>query len=59
MDGRAQYEAFVQEMLDTFKRKNAGYAPNSDPWSNFRMAELAGVPAFQGVLVRMSDKFTS
>jgi hypothetical protein len=57
MDGRAQYEAFVQEMLDTFRRKNAGYAPNDDPWSNFRLAELVGVTPFQGVLIRMGDKF--
>jgi hypothetical protein len=57
MNGRMQYEAFVREMLDTFQRKNAGYAPNDDPWSNFRLAELAGVTPFQGVLVRMSDKF--
>lgn len=40
-------------------RKNAGYAgaSNPDPWANFRMCEAFGVSAFDGVLVRLSDKY--
>jgi hypothetical protein len=48
----------TEEMKDIHARKNAGYAGDSDdPWANFRMAEMFGVSAFQGCLVRMSDKF--
>jgi hypothetical protein len=35
--------------------KRADYAPD-DPLSNFRLAELAGVPAWVGILVRLTDK---
>jgi hypothetical protein len=46
-------------MKELHERKNAGYAGanNPDPWDNFRLAERFGVSAFQGCLVRMSDKF--
>lgn len=40
-------------------RKNAGYAGmgNVDPWANFRLSTFFGVTPFEGVLVRMSDKY--
>ena len=40
--------------------KNAGYAgaDNSDPWANFRLASDFGVSPFNGVLVRLSDKWS-
>ena len=39
--------------------KNAGYAglDNPDPWANFRLATSFGVSPFDGVLVRLSDKY--
>ena len=50
----------LQELQDIHNRKNAGYsgAENKDAFSNFRLAEMFGVPAPTGVLVRMSDKFS-
>lgn len=50
------------ELLDVMKdihiKKNAGYCGDSpDAFKNFRQAELFGISAFQGCLVRMSDKF--
>jgi len=40
--------------------KNAGYAgaDNPDPWANFRLSQTFGVPPVQGVLVRLSDKWS-
>lgn len=40
--------------------KNAGYAgaENPDPWANFRLASSFGVSPFDGVLVRLSDKWS-
>lgn len=51
--------ALLDQMKDVHTRKNAGYAGvgATDPWANFRMANLFGVDAFTGCLVRMSDKF--
>lgn len=40
--------------------KNAGYAgaDNPDPWANFRLSQAFGVSPFDGVLVRLSDKWS-
>ena len=49
----------LDEIKDLHKRKNDGYAGKgaTDPWANFRMAEMLGISAFEGCLVRMSDKY--
>lgn len=52
-----------QLMLDATKLhvdKNAGYAgaDNPDPWANFRLSQAFGVSPFDGVLVRLSDKWS-
>jgi hypothetical protein len=41
------------------EKKNAGYAgaSNPDPWANFRMCESFGISAFDGCMVRLSDKY--
>lgn len=54
-----QYVDLLEQMKGLHIRKNAGYAGKDaqDPWANFRMAEMFGVSAFRGCLVRMSDKF--
>lgn len=54
-----EFLQLLDRITDLHKRKNAGYAgqDSTDPWANFRMAELMGVSAFKGCLVRMSDKF--
>jgi hypothetical protein len=49
----------ISEALSLHHRKNAGYAGHSnDPWANFRLATLFGVTPSQGVLVRLSDKYS-
>lgn len=54
-----EYIKLLDQMKILHEKKNAGYAgkDNPDPWANFRMAEQFGVSAFQGCLVRMSDKY--
>lgn len=39
--------------------KNAGYAGigNDDPWANFRLSLMFGITPYEGVLVRLSDKY--
>lgn len=56
--GSKRYIELLNEMKDLHIRKNAGYAGDSlDRWANFRVSESFGVPAFLGVMVRMSDKW--
>ena len=41
---------------DIIKAKNADYADTSDPYSNFRSAEIFGVHPATGILLRVMDK---
>ena len=54
-----EYKALLDEAWDLHVRKNAGYAgaDNPDPWANFRMCEAFGITAFEGCMVRLSDKY--
>ena len=59
MAGSPDYLRLLEYMGDLHVRKNAGYAGHSnDPWSNFRMCESFGIPAVDGVITRMSDKWS-
>lgn len=42
--------------LDIIKLKNKDYATDSDPWKNFKSAEIAGVSVERAILVRILDK---
>lgn len=54
---------FVEAIRKTFdqgltilKAKNNDYAEETDPWKNFRFAEIVGVGLERAILVRISDK---
>lgn len=53
-------EEIGSEAADLHIRKNAGYAgaANPDPWANFRLSQQVGVRPFDGVLVRLTDKWS-
>lgn len=51
------FNALVAEILELHEKKNADYASDDDPLSNFRRAQKLGVNPFTGILVRMSDKW--
>ena len=53
-----KFNALVDEILELHNRKNADYAEDTDPLSNFHRARSLGVTPFRGVLVRMSDKWS-
>jgi hypothetical protein len=54
----ARMIAMLDEEKATMLAKNSDYAnSDTDPLKNFRLIELAGVPALDGALARMSDKF--
>ena len=49
------------EILDLIKelhdKKRHDYGANEDIFANFRLSELSGIPAWQGAVVRMGDKY--
>ena len=45
-----------QSCEDIIKAKNADYADDDDPYSNFRTASLFGVHPTTGILLRVMDK---
>lgn len=51
-----EIEATFGEAVSILKRKNTDYATETDPWKNFRFAELVEVGVERAILVRMSDK---
>jgi hypothetical protein len=48
----------LEEIAALHDSKNHDYAEDIDPLSNLRRAESFGVPAWKGVLVRLSDKWS-
>ena len=53
-----KFDKLIAEIVELHNKKNHDYAQDTDPLSNFRKCEAFGVPAFKGVLVRLSDKFS-
>jgi len=49
-------ETTYTECLNIVKAKNKDYATDTDPWKNFRFANMVGVEYKRAILVRMSDK---
>jgi len=58
MANNPKFHQLLKEIGELSDRKNQDYATSSDPFSNFRECERFGVPAWKGVLVRMSDKWS-
>ncbi len=56
--GHPRYYALLEKAAEIHAAKNSDYADSqSDPLKNFRECERFGVPAFEGTLVRLTDKF--
>jgi hypothetical protein len=53
----SRFDELLLEMKRLHDAKRADYAPE-DELGNFRLAELAGVPAWVGILVRLTDKLS-
>jgi hypothetical protein len=50
--------ALLKEIEALHEAKNHDYSTDADPLSNLRRSEAFGVPAFKGVLVRLSDTWS-
>jgi len=56
--GHPMFFEYLKEMAHIHSIKNRDYAASdADPFRNFRLSELIGVPAWRGALIRLSDKF--
>lgn len=51
-----EIEKTFQQGLEILYKKNNDYAEETDPWKNFRFAEIVGVGVERAILVRISDK---
>lgn len=59
MPASQDYTQLLEEMKDLHIKKNAGYAGDSpDPWANFRECESFGINIENGIITRMSDKWS-
>ena len=55
-----QSEAFyrlLENMKEVHDMKRHDYASEDDVFKNFRTCEMAGIPAWKGVAIRIGDKF--
>lgn len=52
------FVALVDEIKALHESKNHDYAADTDPLSNLRRSEAFGIPAWKGVLVRLTDKWS-
>jgi len=55
--GHPRFYELLEEIAKLHDKKNSNYAIDGDPLSNLKASEAFGIPAWQGTLVRMSDKW--
>lgn len=56
--GSPRFYELLEEMGGVHAAKNADYSRGgSDPFRNFRQCERFGIPAWQGALIRLQDKY--
>ena len=53
-----KFHELLKRIGDLHDKKNSDYADPEDPFSNFRACEGFDIPAWKGVMVRMSDKWS-
>ena len=53
-----QFHAILQEMAETFDRKNKDYGQDADPFANVRASQHWGIAPWIGAMVRATDKVT-
>lgn len=56
--GSKEFYKIIDELKDLHSRKSRDYNSQEDAMSNFKICEKAGIPAWKGIVVRLSDKFS-
>ena len=53
-----QIEKIYKDGVELIKKKNADYADDTDPFRNFRNADIVGISPEKAILIRILDKIT-
>jgi hypothetical protein len=56
--GHPEVYKLMEKAAELYDAKNTDYSGEKDPLINLRACEDIGIPAWKGVLIRMSDKFS-
>lgn len=56
--GHPRFYKILEEMADLHSRKNSNYAQFHEPLSNLRECQKFGIKPTDGVITRMSDKWS-
>ena len=57
-NGHPGFYKLLEELKEIHSNKSHDYSGEGDPFRNFKMSENMGIPAWKGVLIRISDKFS-
>ncbi len=52
-----RFHEILAEIKQLHDKKQHDYGANDDIFANFRLSALSGIPAWQGSVVRMGDKY--
>ena len=52
-----RFHEILAEIKELHDNKQHDYGANDDIFANFRLSALSGIPAWQGSVVRMGDKY--
>lgn len=56
--GHPDFYKLLDQMAELHSRKNHDYAGTKDPLKNLRASKRIGITPFQGVMVRLQDKWS-
>lgn len=56
MAGNPDFYKILEELKAIHDMKNEDYSSDNNPLGNFEMCELAGIPMWKGIVVRLTDK---
>jgi hypothetical protein len=56
--GHPRFYELLDEMKKLHDMKSSDYSKDADPFSNFRLAENIGIPAWISIVIRLTDKLS-
>lgn len=58
MAGHPRFKEILIEIQKLHDAKNADYTGDGGPLQNLKLCEMAGIPAWKGVVIRLTDKMS-
>lgn len=56
--GHPMFHQILEELRELHSNKNRDYSGDGNPLSNLTLCELGGLPAWKGIIVRLTDKIS-